>query len=351
MDSHGTFTATLIETSEKALAAGAITRLSESGGAGDVEAYGFRQLAADAQMRLKALAEALAAGRPELMRMEVEWLATTYAARQVPLDFLRRSLACLRDELEDNLPAHSATAASTYLDEAIDGLPEDVPAMPSLLADGQPHVDLARRFLLAVLEGRRHDAHQLLLDAMEQGASVADLHRHVLAGTQAELGRMWQVGDATIAEEHLASRTVEEALTLLRARSPRVEPNGRKVLVASVQGNMHDIGARMVADHFEMAGWQAFLLGADTPADAVVSAISHFKADLVALSAGLGLNIRATAALVAAIREASPAVPVLVGGRPFSRLPDLWQTVEADGSAPDAEGAVAEGERLVAARS
>ena len=70
----------------------------------------------------------------------------------------------------------------------------------------------------------------------------------------------------------------------------------------------------------------------------------------MALSAGLGLNIRATAELVASIHASHADVPVIVGGPPFSELPDLWQTVGADGSASDAAGAVREGERLVATR-
>jgi methanogenic corrinoid protein MtbC1 len=351
MDPQGQFIATLIEASGKALAAGAITRLSEAGHADDVEAWGFQQLVADAQVRLENLAEALAVGRPDLLQLEVQWLATTYVARQVPLDFLRRTLECLRAELAEGLPAVAATMACSYLDSARENLAAPLPELPSLLVDGQPHVDLARSFLLTALEGRRNDAQRLLSEAFEGGVSVPDLHQHVLTRVQAEMGRMWQVGDVDVAEEHLGSRIVEEALILLRDRMPRVEENGRSVLVAAVRGTLHDIGARMVADHFEMAGWRSFFLGADTPTDDIVAAIKHFDVDLVALSAGLGLNIRATAELVAAIRASHAAVPVLVGGRPFSQLPDLWQNVGADGSATDSAGAVLEGDRLIERRS
>ena len=76
MDSQGQFVATLTEASARALAAGAITRLSESGDT-DVEAWGFPALVADAQARLGCLTEALAAGCPDLLRLEVDWLATT----------------------------------------------------------------------------------------------------------------------------------------------------------------------------------------------------------------------------------------------------------------------------------
>jgi methanogenic corrinoid protein MtbC1 len=350
MNPQGQFIATLIEASGEALAAGAITRLSEAGHADDVEAWGFQQLVVDAHVRLENLAEALTVGRPDLLQLEVQWLATTYVARQVPLEFLKRTLECLRDELSE-LPEDAAAMACSYLDTALKTLVAPPPELPSLLVDGQPHVDLARSFLLTALEGRRNDAQRLLLDAFEGGVSVPDLHQHVLTRVQAEMGRMWQVGDVDVAEEHLGSRIVEEALILLRARMPRVEENGHSVLVASVRGTLHDIGGRMVADHFEMAGWRSFFLGADTPTDDLTAAIKHFDVDLVALSAGLGLNVRATAELVASIHASHAGVPVLVGGRPFSQLPDLWQSIGADGSATDAAGAVLEGERLFERRS
>ena len=347
MDSQGQFIATLIEASGKSLAAGAIARLSEAGHATEVEAWGFQNLVADAQVRLDSLAEALAAGRSDLLQLEVQWLATTYVARRVPIDLLKRTLECLQHELAEGLPKNASARACSYVDSALEELAAPPHEPPSFLIDGQPHVDLARSFLLAVLEGRRNDAQRLLLDAFEDGMSVPDLHQYVLARAQAEMGRMWQVGEVDVAEEHLGSRIVEDVLILLRSRMPPVEANGRSVLVAAVRGAHHDIGGRMVADHFEMAGWRSIFLGADTPTDDVVAAVEHFDIDLVALSAGLGLNIRATAEVVAAIHSRRADLPVLVGGRPFSVLHDLWKTVGADGSAPDAAGAVREAQRLV----
>ena len=108
-----------------------------------------------------------------------------------------------------------------------------------------------------------------------------------------------------------------------------------------VQAYVEDIGARMVSDHFEMAGWDSIFLGADTPSDALVRVISDFGADLVAVSSGLGINVRATAALVKAI-HASGDVPVLVGGLPFLAVPGLWKDVGADASADNPGAAVRE---------
>ena len=349
MDPQGSFLASLLDASGRSYALAAVTRLAEAHEA-EVELWGFAKLAADAQARVGILAEAAAAGRPELLRREVEWLASTYKARGVDVTLLEGSLVSLRDELRDALPTQPGELAASYLDEAhaaVAAAPDDV---PTALVDDAPHVTLARTFLLAILEGRRDDALGVVLEALEAGVSVADLHHHVLAASLAELGRMWQVGEGNIAEEHLGTRVVEDTLVLLRSRAPREQPNRRRVLVASVRGNLHELGARMVGDQFELAGWRTMLLGGDMPAADTAAAVEQFGADLVALSVGRSMEVRATAEAVSTLKEHQHDVPVLVGGRPFQLVDDLWRVVGADGSAIDAPAAVREGERLVATR-
>lgn len=90
-----------------------------------------------------------------------------------------------------------------------------------------------------------------------------------------------------------------------------------EVVVFTVAGELHAVGARMVADRFELA-----------------------------VSATLPSNIPAVAGIVEAMRVARPVV-VLVGGRLFDLVPDLWQVVGADGSASDASVTVRRATALV----
>ena len=350
MHAQGQFFATLLDSSAGALASRAISALSET--QDDlVQRWGFRALVSDARGRLDLLAEALAAGRPEIFAKEVLWLATSYGARDVPVDLLRETLRALRGELGESLPPEGAAMATSFLDQALDGL-ERAPEPPaSRLAEG-PRSEVTRRVLLHLLQGERAKALATLEAELDAGAQVVDLHEQVLMPIQVEVGRLWQMGEVGIAEEHLASRIVEDALMLLRTYLPKnEEPATHSVLVAGVRGNFHEIGARMVADRFEATGWRALLLGADTPAEALVEGVSHFAPDVVALSAGLGWHVRATAELVNAMHEAHPKVPVLVGGRVYAEIPDLWRDVGAHGSAVDAGGAVSEAQRLLEERA
>ena len=349
MDPQGQFVAALLDASGRAYASGAVQRLRDHAPESEVDRLGSARLIADTQARIACLAESLASGRPELFEHEITWLGSTWTARGVSRQLLNGLLVSLREELAEDLPTVAATRACEVIDRALGRLSAELPESATALVDGLPHLELARQFLGAILEGHRRPALDLIAQAFESGVTIPELHGHVLARVQSELGRLWQVGSTIASEEHVGTRIVEDALALLRVHMQPEPTNGRCVLIASVRGNLHDIGARMVADQFELAGWRSVLLGADTPTDNLVEAASLFSADLLALSAGRGHNVRATAEIVSVVREHLPHLPVLVGGRPFSLLPDLWQAVGADGSAIDAPGAVREGSRLLKA--
>lgn len=354
MNEQGSFVAALLDASRKAYAAGAVLRLQEGPPetARFVEALGFAELVDDAQVRLQHLGEALACGRRELFALDVEWLEATYMARELPLELLVAMLRSLQAELRENLPGDAGELAADYLQAGLDraaGLGE---APRSLLEDEQPHVDVARRFLLAVLEGDRTKAEGVIEAALDAGVPVPALHTDVITRVQAEVGRMWQVGEIHVAEEHLGSRIVEDVLVFLRHRvRPAASSNAprKTVVTASVAGNLHDIGARIVSDQFHLEGWKSIFLGADMPAGDLVLAVRDFKPDLVALSVGLGLNLRAASETIEAIRKERPDTKVLVGGRPFDLVSRLWADVGADGCASDAVSAVQQGEQLVSA--
>ena len=212
-----------------------------------------------------------------------------------------------------------------------------------------PYDELAKAFLLAVLEGKRASAEKLIWDAVDEGASVSDLHNHVVTQVQKELGRMWQIGESYVAEEHFGSRVVEDVLAMLRSRMVREPENGNTVLLASVSGNLHDIGPRLVGDQFEMMGWRTIFLGANMPANDLVRGVADFSPRMVALSVGQALNLRSAADTIAALRNLQPDLPILVGGQPFTAIEGLWEDIGADTFAADAASAVAFGQSLIAA--
>ena len=107
----------------------------------------------------------------------------------------------------------------------------------------------------------------------------------------------------------------------------------------------------MVADFFEMDGWDTHYLGANMPPTSVVATARDWQADVLAISATMTFHISAVVDLIEKSRAVIPHVKLLVGGYPFNLDPDLWRRVGADGSAHDAEAAVAVANRLLAGAS
>ena len=128
--------------------------------------------------------------------------------------------------------------------------------------------------------------------------------------------------------------------------TPRI---GRTLVATCVAGDLHEIGARMIADFLEMEGWDTFYLGANAPTADVVSTARERRADLLAISATMTAHVGEVRALIAAVRSdaATAGVKILVGGSPFNVAPELWRQVGADAVAADAASAVTAAADLV----
>lgn len=208
----------------------------------------------------------------------------------------------------------------------------------SFLGDSNPHSALAVRYLEQVMTGARGDALALLRDAFEAGTSIRDIYVDVFQGVLYEIGRLWDENRISVAHEHLCAVAVEVAMAHFLPHVCSSARTGMRMVAACVPGERHSIGARMVADFFEMAGWDSTYLGADIPTESVARLVLESGASLVALSASTDSSVAAVAEAVDRLRAELPAdIIILVGGRPFQRNPELVRQTGADGTAARAD--------------
>lgn len=347
MNQSHAFTVSLLDASAQGLAAAAASRL---GGQGIGEFNGgseFQSFSDHLKGRIAVLAEALHFGIPEVVAADARWNLESHRAREVGPELLVRALEALHDELEESLPAAAAAEAGEYLQHGLREYLRPPGSPPASYLESSARSETAREFLLACLEGHAREAEGILRAALEGGVGFAELHHEVILPVQSEVGRLWQGGQIHVGVEHLTSLVVERYLAAVRAHAPQVESLDRTVLVSSIQGNRHQIGGRILADQFERKGWTAIYLGADTPSTDLIDSVEHWKPDLVAISIGLWTHLRTTEQLILGLRALESPCKVLVGGRPLTKIPDLWKSLGADGSAGDAASAVALGTVLV----
>jgi methanogenic corrinoid protein MtbC1 len=138
-------------------------------------------------------------------------------------------------------------------------------------------------------------------------------------------------------KEHIKSsivRTVVECCYQYVIREKRArfgDDSGLKAMVLCPPEELHEIGARMVADFFTLVGFDVTFVGANTPRDSFLSAIKIKKPRYVAISISNFYNILATKKTIENIRVASPEdVLILVGGNAFASHPDLYKEIGAD---------------------
>jgi methanogenic corrinoid protein MtbC1 len=303
----------------------------------------------DAGYHLTYLSQALSVSDPSLFANYVAWTKVLFAGLGFPDGVLVATLKCTREVLNQHLPPDLSAITDAYVATALETLSETSSSLSTYLEPDAPLADLAQDYLRLLLQGERHMASSLILDAVGAGARVKDIYLHVFQPTQREIGRLWQMNWLTVAQEHYCTAATQLIMSQLYPHVFATERIGHRAVVTCVGGELHEIGARMVADFFEMEGWDAYYLGANTPADSILRTLEEREAEVLAVSATMTFHVSAVADLIAQVRagEAGRAVKTLVGGYPFNLSPGLWETVGAHGCAPDAQEAVVLAMRMV----
>lgn len=164
------------------------------------------------------------------------------------------------------------------------------------------------------------------LDAVDDGSVSIDTLYRTLSEMLVEIGAAWQADAAEVWREHYATGVVR---TIVEACAPRVEehaPAGRTstVVLAAPSDEYHDLGLRMLADRFVLAGWRAHFLGADVPLPELIAAVDELGADAVTLSASTHFHRLALKQYAGSLAEAHPQLRVWVGGAAFAHEHDGW---------------------------
>ena len=197
-----------------------------------------------------------------------------------------------------------------------------------------------------VLEGDDVEAGRLAAEALAGGMEPLDAVEHGLVPGLREAGRLWEEGEFFLPELVTAAQAMKAAMAILQPAlgAKRAATLGR-VVIGTVEGDIHDIGKTLVATMLAASGFTVSDEGAGVPAARFVARARELDADLVCASALLTTTMPRQRELVAAIRQAGLKARVMVGGAPVSRV---WaDSIGADGFADNALAAVALARRLV----
>ena len=201
---------------------------------------------------------------------------------------------------------------------------------------------------------------QLIINADEEGATrtveaLIDqgvepqqiLDAGLIAGMN-EVGDRFRRSEFFIPEVLLAAQAMKAGLATLEPRllETRAKRMG-KMVVGTVQGDLHDIGKYLVGVMLEGAGFEVIDLGSDVAPDKFVEAAKEVDADLIGMSALLTTTMVSMKSTIELLEAAGlkERVKTMVGGAPVSQ--DFADRIGADGYAPDAVTAVDKAKELL----
>ena len=195
--------------------------------------------------------------------------------------------------------------------------------MPDPSQQANALIELRHQLDVALADRDRPGAVAAALAAVESGAvDVVALYTGVLGPLLVDTGAAWQAGTERVWEEHYASatiRTIVEALYPEVMRQAATVPRrDTRVLLANPPRELHDLGLRMLADRFELAGYPVTFLGANTPLDEIAAAATATDADLVVLSVSTLYERLELREFLAALRKRLPSCSIRVGGAAFT---------------------------------
>lgn len=155
-----------------------------------------------------------------------------------------------------------------------------------------------------------------------------------------KVGKRYESGDYFLPDMLASAECVGEAMNILEPKLQAGSSSGKgKFIIATVKGDLHDIGKNIVATMLKGAGYQVKDLGIDVPAEEILKAVREFKADYVGLSALLTTTMIEMEQVVRLIREEGlSGVKVFIGGAPTSK--EFAEKIGADQHCRDVMDAI-----------
>jgi 5-methyltetrahydrofolate--homocysteine methyltransferase len=200
----------------------------------------------------------------------------------------------------------------------------------------------------SVIDGDMNMTQELVQRTLAEKMPPEQILKDGLISAMEEVGRRFECAEFYVPEMLISARAMKAGLAILRPHliAANVQAVG-KVVIGTVQGDLHDIGKNLVGMMLEGAGFEVVDLGADVSPVKYIDAVKEHRPDLVACSALLTTTMPRMKDVILSLQDAGlrSRVQVMIGGAPVT---DKFATeISADGYAPDAASAVSLAKTLI----
>jgi 5-methyltetrahydrofolate--homocysteine methyltransferase len=192
-----------------------------------------------------------------------------------------------------------------------------------------------------VENGNAEGTQRLIAEALNQGKTAERILYDGLVGGMNIVSEKFKNNECFIPEVLVSAKAMNFGLVQLKPHlaEANVKPRG-KVVIGSIQGDLHDIGKNIVGMLLQGAGYEIFDLGADVPVQKFVETAKENQADVVGMSSLLTTTMVNMQGVIEGLSQADirSQVKVIIGGAPVTAA--FAEQIGADGYAPDAASAI-----------
>jgi MerR family transcriptional regulator, light-induced transcriptional regulator len=172
-------------------------------------------------------------------------------------------------------------------------------------------------FLSSLLKGDRKHGSEIAKKYSNSHDNIKQFYEKVVKTSLYKVGELWEYNTITVAAEHLATSLSESIMNDLYEMVISENRVSRKVVLGCVENELHQVGVKMVADIFEMHGWDTFFLGANIPTSELISYSHEIKPDIIALSLTVYSHLPILKNMIREIQSELPNVIIITGGQAF----------------------------------
>ena len=152
------------------------------------------------------------------------------------------------------------------------------------------------------------------------------------------VGDRYDKGTLFLPQLIASAETVQEGFAVLKASQNTCDQNGDSIVIATVKGDVHDIGKNIVRMLLENYGYNVIDLGKDVPSETIVQTVIEKNIRLLGLSALMTTTVKAMEETIFLLKESGANCKVMVGGAVLTE--EYAEKIGADFYAPDAASAV-----------
>ena len=196
----------------------------------------------------------------------------------------------------------------------------------------------------AILKGMRETAAELTDILLETKSPIEIINDHIVPALD-EVGKKYESGKIYLPGLLLSAETSKCAFERIKTKVNKGSSNGVKIVIATVKGDIHDIGKNIVKLLLENYGFEVYDLGKDVPSSKIVEEAISKNCEIVALSALMTTTVSAMEEVISELKKQAPSIKIIVGGAVLTE--DYAKKIGADAYAKDAMGAVRYAEKFL----